>query len=69
MCAAKDYPARRITTARRMAQVQAEAVMTTTYNEVDMHEVIRIRRDFGDQFMETNGVKLGFMSFLRESGA
>ncbi len=55
---------RRITTARRMAQVQAEAVMTTTYNEVDMHEVIRIRRDFGDQFMETNGVKLGFMSFF-----
>ena len=55
---------RRLTTARRMAQVQAEAVMTTTYNEVDMHEVIRIRRDFGEQFLETNGVKLGFMSFF-----
>ena len=55
---------RRLTTARRMAQVQAEAVMTTTYNEVDMHEVIRIRRDFGPQFLETNGVKLGFMSFF-----
>ena len=55
---------RRLTTARRMAQVQAEAVMTTTYNEVDMHEVIRIRRDFGAQFLETNGVKLGFMSFF-----
>ena len=55
---------RRLTTARRMAQVQAEAVMTTTYNEVDMHEVIRIRRDFGDQFIESNGVKLGFMSFF-----
>ena len=55
---------RRLTTARRMSQVQAEAVMTTTYNEVDMHEVIRIRRDFGPQFLETNGVKLGFMSFF-----
>ena len=55
---------RRLTTARRMAQVQAEAVMTTTYNEVDMHEVIRIRRDFGDRFLEANGVKLGFMSFF-----
>ena len=55
---------RRLTTARRMAQVQAEAVMTTTYNEVDMHEVIRIRRDFGEQFLETNDVKLGFMSFF-----
>ena len=55
---------RRLTTARRMSQVQAEAVMTTTYNEVDMYEVIRIRRDFGTQFLETNGVKLGFMSFF-----
>ena len=55
---------RRLTTARRMSQVQAEAVMTTTYNEVDMYEVIRIRRDFGPQFLETNGVKLGFMSFF-----
>ena len=55
---------RRLTTARRMAQVQAEAVMTTTYNEVDMYEVIRIRREFGEQFMAANGVKLGFMSFF-----
>ena len=55
---------RRLTTARRMAQVHAEAVMTTTYNEVDMYEVIRIRREFGEQFMATNGVKLGFMSFF-----
>ena len=55
---------RRLTAARRMSEVQAEAVMTTTYNEVDMHEVIRIRRDFGDQFLERNGVKLGFMSFF-----
>ena len=55
---------RRLTTARRMSQVQAEAVMTTTYNEVDMYEVIRIRRDFGPQFLESNGVKLGFMSFF-----
>ncbi len=55
---------RRLTAARRMAEVQAEAVMTTTYNEVDMYEVIRIRRDFGEQFLETNGVRLGFMSFF-----
>ncbi len=55
---------RRLTIARRMAEVQAEAVMTTTYNEVDMYEVIRIRRDFGDQFLEANDVKLGFMSFF-----
>ena len=55
---------RRLTAARRMAEVQAEAVMTTTYNEVDMYEVIRIRREFGDSFVESHGVKLGFMSFF-----
>ncbi len=55
---------RRLTAARRMAQVQAEAVMTTTYNEVDMYEVIRIRREFGESFMESHAVKLGFMSFF-----
>ena len=55
---------RRITTARRMAQVQADAVMTTTYNEVDMFDVIRIRQQFGDSFADAHGVKLGFMSFF-----
>ncbi len=55
---------RRLTAARLMAQVQAEAVMTTTYNEVDMYEVIRFRREFGESFIESNGVKLGFMSFF-----
>ena len=55
---------RRLTAARLMAQVQAEAVMTTTYNEVDMFEVIRIRREFGESFIESHGVKLGFMSFF-----
>lgn len=55
---------RRLTAARLMAKVQAEAVMTTTYNEVDMYEVIRIRREFGGSFIESHGVKLGFMSFF-----
>ena len=55
---------RRLTTARRMAQVQADAVMTTTYNEVDMFDVIRIRQQFGDSFADAHGVKLGFMSFF-----
>ena len=55
---------RRLTAARLMSQVQAEAVMTTTYNEVDMYEVIRIRREFGESFVASHGVKLGFMSFF-----
>ncbi len=55
---------RRLTAARLMTKVQAEAVMTTTYNEVDMYEIIRIRREFGESFIESHGVKLGFMSFF-----
>ena len=55
---------RRLTTARRMVQVQAESVMTTTFNEVDMHEVMRIRREHGEAFMASHGIKLGLMSFF-----
>ncbi len=55
---------RRLTTARRMAQVQAESVMTTTFNEVDMHEVMRIRRQHGEAFIARHGIKLGLMSFF-----
>lgn len=55
---------RRLTAARRLAQVQSETVMTTTFNEVDMHEVIRIRSKHRDNFESTHGVKLGFMSFF-----
>ncbi len=58
---------RRLTTARRMAQVQSEAVMTTTFNEVDMHEVMRIRREHGEAFMAGHGIKLGLMSFFVKS--
>ena len=55
---------RRLTAARRLAQVQSETVMTTTFNEVDMHEVIRIRSKHRDTFESTHGIKLGFMSFF-----
>lgn len=55
---------RRLTAARRLAQVQSETVMTTTFNEVDMHEVIRIRSKHRDNFESTHGIKLGFMSFF-----
>lgn len=55
---------RRLTAARRLAQVQSETVMTTTFNEVDMHEVIRIRSKHRDTFESAHGIKLGFMSFF-----
>ncbi|MDA0677031.1 MAG: 2-oxoglutarate dehydrogenase complex dihydrolipoyllysine-residue succinyltransferase [Chloroflexi bacterium] len=55
---------RRLTIAQRMADVQREAVMTTTYNEADMTNIMALRSKFRDQFKEKHGVSLGFMSFF-----
>ena len=55
---------RRLTIAQRMADVQRDAVMTTTYNEADMTNVMAMRSKFRDAFKERHGVNLGFMSFF-----
>ena len=39
------------------------AAMLTTFNEVDMSEVISMRNEYKDEFQSNYGVKLGFMSF------
>jgi len=54
----------RRTIASRLVQAQHGAALLTTFNEVDMTEVIALRREFGDVFRERHGVKLGFMSFF-----
>ena len=38
--------------------------MLTTFNEVDMQEVIRMRNDYKEEFQNKYSVKLGFMSFF-----
>jgi 2-oxoglutarate dehydrogenase E2 component (dihydrolipoamide succinyltransferase) len=38
--------------------------MLTTFNEVDMSEVIRLRKTYQKEFMDKHGIKLGFMSFF-----
>ena len=55
---------RRLTIAQRMADVQRDAVMTTTYNEADLSNVIALRKKHRDGFQEKHGVSLGFMSFF-----
>ncbi len=55
---------RRLTIAQRMADVQRESVMTTTYNEADMTNIMALRAKYRDSFKEKNGVSLGFMSFF-----
>ncbi|MFN3512884.1 MAG: 2-oxoglutarate dehydrogenase complex dihydrolipoyllysine-residue succinyltransferase [Phenylobacterium sp.] len=54
----------RQTIARRLKEAQNAAAMLTTFNEVDMTEVMALRNQYKDVFEKAHGVKLGFMSFF-----
>ena len=54
----------RITIAKRLKEAQENAAMLTTFNEVDMSEVIGMRNEYKEEFQNNYGVKLGFMSFF-----
>ncbi|THH36037.1 2-oxoglutarate dehydrogenase complex dihydrolipoyllysine-residue succinyltransferase [Aliishimia ponticola] len=57
----------RQTIARRLKDSQNTAAMLTTYNEVDMTEVMALRNEYKDLFLKKHGVKLGFMSFFTKA--
>tara|TARA_B100000959_G_scaffold266806_1_gene309626 strand:- start:393 stop:1598 length:1206 start_codon:yes stop_codon:yes gene_type:complete len=63
----KRITKRRETIAKRLTDAHLNTVMTTTYNEVDMSEIIAIRKKYKDSFKEEKGVGLGFMSFFVKS--
>lgn len=50
--------------ATRLLKAQQQAVMLTTFNEVDMSKVIQLREEFKEEFQKRHEVKLGFMSFF-----
>ncbi|AHX11469.1 dihydrolipoyllysine-residue succinyltransferase, E2 component [Neorickettsia helminthoeca str. Oregon] len=50
--------------AYRLKESQNTAAMLTTFNEVDMGNVMQIRKQYKDTFEKIHGVKLGFMSFF-----
>ncbi|AEI65125.1 2-oxoglutarate dehydrogenase, E2 component, dihydrolipoamide succinyltransferase [Corallococcus macrosporus] len=50
--------------AERLIQAQSTAAMLTTFNEVDMGEVMALRKKYNEKFQQKHGVKLGFMSFF-----
>lgn len=54
----------RQTIARRLKESQNTAAQLTTFNEVDMTEVMALRSQYKDAFEKRHGVKLGFMSFF-----
>jgi len=54
----------RQTIARRLKDAQNTAAMLTTFNDVDMSEVMKLRAHYKDAFEKRHGVKLGFMGFF-----
>ena len=57
----------RQTIARRLKDAQNTAAMLTTYNEVDMTEVMALRNEYKDIFEKKHGVRMGFMSFFTKA--
>ncbi len=50
--------------AERLKESQNTAAILTTFNEVDLTEIIALRKEYKDKFLDKYGVKLGFMSFF-----
>jgi 2-oxoglutarate dehydrogenase E2 component (dihydrolipoamide succinyltransferase) len=50
--------------AERLVHAQETAAILTTFNEIDMSNVMRIRNEYKEKFKEKYGVGLGFMSFF-----
>ncbi len=54
----------RQTIAKRLKQAQENAALLTTFNEVDMSNIMEIRKDNQEDFQNRYSIKLGFMSFF-----
>ncbi len=54
----------RLTIARRLKDAQNTAAMLTTFNDVDMSAVMKLRNEYKELFEKRHGAKLGFMSFF-----
>jgi 2-oxoglutarate dehydrogenase E2 component (dihydrolipoamide succinyltransferase) len=54
----------RQTIAKRLKQAQENAALLTTFNEVDMTNIMEIRKENQNDFQNRYGIKLGFMSFF-----
>jgi len=57
----------RQTIAKRLKDAQNTAAILTTYNEVDMTEVMALRNQYKDEFEKKHGVRMGFMSFFTKA--
>lgn len=51
-------------TADRLVQAKQNTAYLTTFNEIDMHQVVSIRTQYKETFQKDHGIKIGFMSFF-----
>ena len=54
----------RKTVSKRLKESQNTYAQVTTFQEVDMGDVMQLRKDIGEEFLKKKGIKLGFMSFF-----
>lgn len=59
----------RRTIAKRLLSAKNSTAMLTTFNEVDMTEIFKLRKKYQEQFVEKRGIKLGFMSLFSKACA
>jgi len=57
----------RKTIAKRLTEAKNETAMLTTFNEVDMHNVMALRSKYKDAFKDKHDIGLGFMSFFTKA--
>ena len=55
--------------AERLMLSKNSIAMLTSFNEVNLGKVMAMRKELGESFEKTNGVKLGFMSFFAKAAA
>ena len=53
--------------AERMVEAQTNSAMLTSFNEIDLFEVMELRKKYKESFLEEHSVKLGFMSFFSKA--
>ncbi|MFC5439659.1 2-oxoglutarate dehydrogenase complex dihydrolipoyllysine-residue succinyltransferase [Rhodanobacter ginsenosidimutans] len=59
----------RLRIAERLMQSKNSIAMLTSFNEVNLSEVVKMRKSLGEAFQKENGIKLGFMSFFVKAAA
>lgn len=57
----------RLKVAERLVSVRQTTAMLTTFNEIDMSNLIQVRKEYKEKFEQQHGVRLGFMSFFTKA--